>query len=113
MKKKFSNVFSFLKEMYAEWTADNCFQLAAALSYYTLFSIAPMLIIVISVAGYFFGEEAINGEIQRQLGALIGKDGAIAVSKMIQSAYIDAGKGLLPTIIGVATLFLSATLAFT
>lgn len=102
-----------MKEMYAEWAADNCFQLAAALSYYTLFSIAPMLIIVISVAGYFFGEEAINGEIQRQLGSLVGKEGAEAISKMIQSAYIDAGKGLLPTIIGLVTLFLSATLAFT
>ena len=113
MKKKLLNVWSYTKEIYAEWTADNCFQLAAALSYYTLFSIAPMLIIVISVAGYFFGEEAISGEIQRQLGALIGKDGATAVSKMIQSAYIDAGKGLLPTIIGIGTLFLSATLAFT
>jgi membrane protein len=113
MKKKVSNIFSFMKEMYAEWAADNCFQLAAALSYYTLFSIAPMLIIVISVAGYFFGEDAINGEIQRQMGSLIGKDGAEAIAKMIQSAYIDAGKGLLPTIIGFVTLFLSATLAFT
>src|SRR5688572_6857595 len=109
MKKKVSNVFSFLKEMYAEWTADNCFQLAAALSYYTLFSIAPMLIIVISVAGYFFGEDAINGEIQSQMGSLVGKDGAEAISKMIKSAYIDADRGLLPTVIGLVTLFLSAT----
>ncbi|QHT67185.1 YihY/virulence factor BrkB family protein [Rhodocytophaga rosea] len=113
MKKKVSNVFSFIKEMYAEWTADNCFQLAAALSYYTLFSIAPMLIIVISVAGYFFGEEAINGEIQRQMSSLVGNDGAEALAKMIQSAYIDAERGLLPTIVGIVTLFLSATLAFT
>jgi membrane protein len=113
MKKKLLNVWSYIREIFAEWSADNCFQLAAALSYYTLFSIAPMLIIVISVAGYFFGEEAISGEIQKQLGDLVGKDGATAVSKMIKSAYIDAGKGLLPTVIGIATLFLSATLAFT
>ena len=112
MKKKLVNIWSFLKDLFAEWSADNCFQLAAALSYYTLFSIAPMLIIVISVAGYFFGEDAINGEIQRQLSGLIGADGASAVSTMIQSAYVD-GKGLLPTIIGIGTLFLSATLAFT
>lgn len=105
-------VWSFLKDVYAEFNADNCFQLAAALSYYTLFSLAPMLIIVIAVAGYFFGEQAINGEIQAQLGGLIGKEGASSISTMVQSAYIDQ-KGFFPTAIGVGTLFLSATLAFT
>jgi membrane protein len=112
MKEKLLNIWSFLKDLFAEWSADNCFQLAAALSYYTLFSLAPMLIIVISVAGYFFGEDAINGEIQKQLSGLIGPDSAAAVSTMIQSAYIDNGS-LLPTLIGLGTLFVSATLAFT
>jgi membrane protein len=113
MKSKLLNIWSFIKDFFAEWTADNCFQLAAALSYYTLFSIAPMLIIVISVAGYFFGEQAIDGEIQAQLSGLIGADGASAVSTMIKSAYIDGGKGLIPTVIGLGTLFISSTLAFT
>jgi membrane protein len=72
-----------------------------------------MLIIVISVAGYFFGQQAINGEIQEQLSGLIGADSANAVSTMIKSAYIDGGKGLIPTIIGLVTLFISSTLAFT
>jgi membrane protein len=112
MKEKLVNVWSFLKDLFAEWSADNCFQLAAALSYYTLFSLAPMLIIVISVAGYFFGEDAINGEIQKQLSGLIGAESAAAVGNMIQSAYIDNGS-LIPTIIGLGTLFISATLAFT
>jgi len=112
MKKKLINIWSFLKDLFAEWSADNCFQLAAALSYYTLFSLAPMLIIVISVAGYFFGEDAINGEIQKQLSGLIGQDSAAAISAMIQSAYVDNGS-LIPTVIGLGTLFISATLAFT
>jgi membrane protein len=112
MKEKLLNFWSFLKDLFAEWSADNCFQLAAALSYYTLFSLAPMLIIVISVAGYFFGEDAINGEIQNQLSGLIGPESAAAVGNMIQSAYIDNGS-LIPTLIGLGTLFISATLAFT
>lgn len=113
MKNKLLNIWSFIKDFFAEWTADNCFQLAAALSYYTLFSIAPMLVIVISVAGYIYGEQAIDGEIQRQLSGLIGADGASAVSTMIKSAYLDGDKGLIPTLIGFGTLFISSTLAFT
>jgi membrane protein len=112
MKQKFLNIWSFIKDLFAEFNADNCFQLAAALSYYTLFSLAPMLIIVISVAGYFFGEQAIQGEIQAQISDLIGPEGALAVQSMIESVYLD-GQDLVPTVIGTGTLLFTATLAFT
>ncbi len=100
-----------MKEMYDEWTKDNCFQLAAALSYYTLFSLAPMMMIAISLAGYFFGREAVTGELFGQIRGLVGPEGAKAVQTMVESAYIDQ-KGLIPTIIGVATLIFSATVTF-
>jgi membrane protein len=111
MKKSFLNTWSFMKEMYSEWTSDNCFQLAAALSYYTLFSLAPMMVIAISLAGYFFGREAVSGELYEQIRELIGADGANAVQTMVENAYIEQ-QGLIPTIIGVGTLIFSATVTF-
>jgi membrane protein len=111
MKNFFMNTWSFMKEMYDEWTKDNCFQLAAALSYYTLFSLAPMMIIAISLAGYFFGREAVTGELFGQIRGLIGPEGAKAVQTMVESAYIEQ-KGFIPTIIGVASLIFSATVTF-
>ena len=60
--------------------------MGAALAYYTLFSIAPVLIIVIAVAGFFFGPEAASGEIVTQLRGLLGDDGAAAVEGLIESA---------------------------
>src|SRR6478736_4144190 len=89
MKKFFINIWSFMKEMYDEWTKDNCFQLAASLSYYTLFSIAPMMIVAISLAGYFFGREAVTGELFGQIRSLVGPEGASAVQTMVESAYIE------------------------
>lgn len=112
MKQKLINIWSFLKDLYEEFSADNCFQLAAALSYYTLFSLAPMLIIVISIAGLLLGKQAISGEIQHEISELVGQEGALAVQQMIESAYLD-NKGLVPTVIGIATLLFTATLAFT
>src|SRR5205814_6727583 len=71
---------------YQAWSADYAPSMGAALSYYALFSIAPLLLIVIGVAGFFFGAEAARGEIFGQLNALIGADGARAVEGLIASA---------------------------
>jgi len=67
----FKNVFSLIKETYKEWTKDHASRLAAALAYYTIFSLAPLLVIVIAIAGFFFGREAITGEVVRQIGGMI------------------------------------------
>ncbi len=112
MKNYFLNLWSFIKEMYEEWTADSCFQHAAALSYYTVFSLAPMIVVVIAVAGYFFGREAVTGEMYHQIKGLIGPEGAKGIQTMVESAYRE-NQGLLPTIIGSATLLFSATVTFT
>src|SRR2546425_559584 len=68
------------------WTGDYAPSMGAALSYYALFSIAPLLLIVIGVAGFFFGEEAARGEIFGQLSALVGADGARAIEGLVASA---------------------------
>jgi membrane protein len=85
--------------------------MGAALAYYTLFSIAPVLIIVIAVAGFFFGPEAARGEIVAQLRGLLGDDGAAAVQGLLESAS-DPEEGLFATISSIALLLLGATTVF-
>ena len=84
----------------------------AAIAYYTIFSIAPLLIIVIAIAGLAFGRDAAEGAIVGQLSELIGKQSAEILQSMIQSAS-HQGAGILATIIGIGTLLLTATGAFT
>lgn len=106
-----SNTVSFTRELFQNWNDDNCFRLGAALSYYTLFSIAPLLVIIISVTSYFLGEDAIRGQLYDEIRSLIGPEGAAGIQTMVEAAYKD-NQGLLPTVIGAGTLFLSATLLF-
>ncbi|CAA9329365.1 MAG: hypothetical protein AVDCRST_MAG56-7319 [uncultured Cytophagales bacterium] len=111
MRKGFGRIWSFVRELYAEWQADGCFQLAAALSYYTVFSIAPMVTIMINVTSYFLGEEAVTGELYGQLSGLLGPEGAESIQTMVKNSHRQQ-QGLLATVIGTATLLVSATGAF-
>jgi membrane protein len=93
------------------WTQDYAPSMGAALSYYALFSIAPLLLIVIGVAGFFFGEQAARGEIFGQMAGLIGPDGAHAVESLVASAR-KPQSGLLAMIIGTALLVTGASTVF-
>ena len=103
--------FALLKETASSWSADYAPSMGAALSYYTLFSIAPLLLIVIAIAGLVFGGEAARGEIFGQLAGLIGAEGAKAVEGLLAAADRPA-QGMLATIVGVLTLLLGATTVF-
>ena len=70
--------WAFVQDMYEEWINDNCFKLAAALSYYTIFSLPPIIIVVIYSVGTFYGREAFSGEIFDNLSQLIGDEAAVA-----------------------------------
>ena len=85
--------------------------MGAALAYYTLFSLAPLLLIVISVAGFCFGEEAARGEIEVQLRAMMGDSGATAVQGLIQSVNKPA-EGVFATLVGLGLLLVGATSVF-
>lgn len=100
--------YYFLVELFTEFSNDNAFTLAAAISYYTVFSIAPMLVIVISVSSFFLGSDAVNGELYGQLGDLVGQAAALQIQETVKSAYIS-GKSLLATLVSVGVLFFSAT----
>ncbi|HYG37335.1 MAG TPA: YihY/virulence factor BrkB family protein [Cytophagales bacterium] len=91
---------------------NNCATLAAALSYYTIFSIAPLLVIVISFVGTLFGRDAVEGRIYSQIEHLVGHQGALAVEGFIQNIYEPANT-LIATVIGLITLFFGATGVFT
>jgi membrane protein len=104
-------LLSILKETYGDWSEDKASRLAASLAYYTAFSIAPLLLISISVAGLVFGREAAQGQIFAQLDGLLGADGASAIQTGIANSD-KAGTGTLSAIIGIVTLIWSASSLF-
>lgn len=93
------------------WIDDFAPSMGAAISYYTIFSLAPLLVIVIAVAGAIFGQEAVRGEIVGQLQGLIGREGAIAIQGMIRSAS-EPSKGLVAGAISIGVLVVGATTVF-
>ncbi|UTA68315.1 MULTISPECIES: YihY/virulence factor BrkB family protein [Emticicia] len=111
VKTKLKNYISFAKEVFNEFSSDNATKLSASLSYYTIFSLAPMLVVIISVAGIFYGREAIQGEVYGQINWLIGKDAATQVQELIKNASLSRKSGM-AAIIGTITLLLGATGVF-
>ncbi len=104
-------LWQLAKASASAWIDDYAPSMGAAISYYTAFSIAPLLLIVIAVAGLVLGQEAASGQIFAQLQGLIGDDGASAIQGMVKSAS-STGKSTVATIIGVATLLFGATTVF-
>jgi membrane protein len=105
------SAFRLLKETSRQWYGDNTFQLGAALAYYTIFSLAPVVVIAIAVAGLIFGEEAARGQISREIGHLAGPAVADAVEQTVRNAA-DTGMGGVAAIISVGVLIVGATTVF-
>src|ERR1041384_6455760 len=102
------SIWGLLKRTVMQWLEDQPFQLASSLSYYTLFSLAPLLIIVIAIAGFAFGREAAQQQIVGTIQGMIGKQSAEAVQGMIQNASSQPKTGIISTIIGVIALIFGA-----
>ena len=107
----FKPILGMCKKAVMAWIDDYAPSMGAAISYYTVFSLAPLLIIVIAIAGAVFGRDAVQGQIVSQLSGLIGEDGATAVQGLIKSAS-DPGKGLVASIISFVILAVGATTVF-
>jgi membrane protein len=107
----FKKIWELVKTAAASWSDDYAQSMGAALAYYTMFSIAPLLLIVISVAGLIFGLEAARGEIFAQLQGMMGEEGAAAIQGLLESASKPA-KSVLATIISVVLLLIGATTVF-
>ncbi|HEX7973699.1 MAG TPA: YihY/virulence factor BrkB family protein [Anaerolineales bacterium] len=102
---------NLFRQTFAEWSEDKAPRLAAALSYYTIFSLAPLLVIVIAIAGLAFGKSTAQNQIVGQITSLVGKQGADAIQAMIAGAS-NPKTSLIATIIGFITLILGAAGVF-
>ena len=106
-----ADLFVLLKAAVNAWVDDHAASMGAALSYYTVFSLAPLLLIVIAIAGLVFGAEAAQGQIFGQLRGLLGDDAAESIQGLLASVN-KPSQGVLATGIGVAMLLLGATSVF-
>lgn len=110
-RQTFKQWWPLIKSAAAAWIDDYAPSMGAALSYYTIFSLAPLLLIVISVAGLFFGTDAVRGEIFGQLRGLMGDDAAKAVEAILTTVSKPA-ESITATAIGVGVLLVGATAVF-
>jgi membrane protein len=106
-----STLVELAKKSVTAWINDYAPSMGAALAYYTLFSLAPLLLLVISVASVVFGADAARGEVVAQFGSLIGKEGAVAIEGLLKSASQPA-QNLTASAISVVTLIIGATSIF-
>jgi membrane protein len=106
-------IFKLIKKTFKEWSEDKASRLAAALAYYTVFSIPPLLVIAIGIAGLFTDRQVIEDQVVNQAGALMGSQGSDAIETILESAE-EPGKGELgPTLISLALLLFGASGVFT
>jgi membrane protein len=105
-------MLSLLKQTASEWMEDDAPTLGAALAYYTVFSLAPLMTIAIAMAGFFFGKEAAQGQIFDELRVLLGEQGGKAVEEMVQSANAQPTAGIVATIISIVMLLVGASGVF-
>jgi membrane protein len=105
-------ILPILKETASEWMEDRAQSLGAALAYYTVFSLAPLLLIAIAIAGFFFGREAAQGQIFDQLRGLLGEASGKAMQDLIQNANTKPATGVMAALIGAVTLLFGASGVF-
>lgn len=104
-------IWAVLKEAGAEWVDDKASQLGAALAFYSILSLAPLLVIAIAVAGFVFGEQAARGEVVEQIEQMVGSQGAEAIQTMLANAH-RPNAGITATVLGVLTLLFGASGVF-
>jgi membrane protein len=105
------SLVSLVESAVEAWIDDFAPSMGAALAYYTLFSLAPFLLLVISIAGIVFGADAALGQIQGQLSSLLGSEGASAIADLLKSAH-HPGRSVVASIVGGITLVIGATSIF-
>lgn len=108
---KLKSFWEILKDTFNEWMSSSASKESASMAYNAIFSLPGLLIIIIWIAGHFFGEEAVNGEIRRQLQGIMGYDGAKSIQDIIASAMIDKQNFWMKAL-GVGTLVFGATSLF-
>lgn len=108
---KLKSAWEVIKGTFKEFSEDNVLRLSAALAYYSIFSLGPLLIIMVGVAGFVLGESAVRNQVQEWLQSMLGAQSAGVVESMMKSRS-QIGGGWWPTIIGVVTLLFGASGVF-
>ncbi len=103
--------WGMLKATFVGFIDDKGLKLSASLSYYTIFSLGPLLLLLISLVGFFLGEEAIRGQLFTEINGLVGDKAAVQIQEIIQNLELS-GKTTSAVIIGVITLIIGATTVF-
>jgi membrane protein len=106
-----SNIVQVFKTSISEWFAHRAGSKGAALAFYTLFSLAPILVLVIAIAGFFYGEDAAQGQLMHQLQGLVGQKGAEAIQLILAGAR-NKESGIWATVLATVLLVVGATSAF-
>jgi membrane protein len=101
-------VWILLRDTYTEWSNDKASQLGAALAFYTIFSLAPILIIIVAVVGFILGKESVHAYILGELSKFVGQVNAEYVMNTINHSY-QAGSGLRATIVAILLILVGAT----
>ncbi len=107
------HLLQLLKTAASDWVEDGAMRLSSSLAYYAIFSLAPLLVILISMAGVFFGEEAARGQLANQIATLAGKGAGEAIQAAVQSSAAHQSAGVLATVVGTVLLFFGASTVFT
>lgn len=110
-KKGLKDGFKILKAAFNGFMDDRALKLSASLAYYTIFSLGPLLLLLISLAGVFFGQEAIQGKVFKEINGMVGNDAAMQIQDIIKNLRLS-GKSTISVIIGAVTLIIGATTVF-
>ena len=108
MRRKIKTFFTFLKEVFVEFIGDNILKYSASLAYYTVLSIAPLLVILLTITGFLFGKDAINGQLYGEINKLVGSDAALQIQTSIQNIHLNKDN-VFATTIGIVVLTIGAT----
>jgi len=111
MQTRLKYFFTALKISSKEWWAKDPFKESAVIAYYAIFSLPGLLVVIITVAGYFFGQEAVNGQLASQITSIMGADTAQQIEDIIAKGT-ESKNSLLATIIGAITILVGATGVF-
>lgn len=108
MIKKVKSVWTYLKQVATEFSEDNILKYSASLAYYTVFSLAPMLIVIISLSGLIFGKVAMQGHVYSQMKELVGNDAALQIQDTIKNIHIT-GDNFFASAVSIIVLIIGAT----
>lgn len=103
--------YRLLRDTVTGWSEDEAPQMAAAMAFYTIFSLGPVLVIAISIAGFFFSDESVRGRVIAQFSDLLGPEGAKQIDTVIKNATVPS-QGVVATAISLAMFLVAATAAF-